>query len=568
MTAASPWLVASCQNHNNAGKLLVPPSSQELTIAFHGAAETVTGSCMELGLGDVTILIDCGLFQGSRSLETLNHGAFSFDPKGIAAVILTHAHIDHCGLLPKLAAHGYDRQVWCTQATADLLEYMLADAGRIQESEAERRNRRRDRAGDARFEPLYTEQDALRAWRLSRPVELGEWFEPAPGFRARLWNAGHILGSTSVEVEAAGVRLLFSGDLGPDNKAFHADPEAPSGIDHVICESTYGNRSREKLSIAQRRDLLEAEVKGAMARGGNLIIPSFALERTQELLLDLARLADTNRIPNVPVFVDSPLATRATKVFASHARELEDLEGSDVFHHPSIHYVEETEYSMRLNTVSGAIIMAASGMCEAGRIRHHLRYNLARRDSTILFVGFQAKGTLGRVILDGAPRVRIWGEDISVRARVHSIDSYSAHADRDELLTWIKARRPIAGSLFLSHGEPEALTELRALVAASDPAVGVIVPRIGERYALAPASPARRLQTGRVDIEDLVGEDWQNDYADFIVNLKHNLGKIRSEGARREALAEMRRVLDDYKVFRDSRKRQSEAKSTRSSAEA
>jgi metallo-beta-lactamase family protein len=521
---------------------------------------------MELGLGGVSILIDCGLFQGSRTLETLNHGAFSFDPQQIDTVILTHAHIDHCGLLPKLVAQGYDRQIWCTRATADLLEYMLADAGRIQESEAERRNRRRDRAGDERFEPLYTEQDALRAWRLCRPVELGEWFEPAPGFRARLWNAGHILGSASIEVEAGGVRLLFSGDLGPDNKAFHADPEGPAGIDHVVCESTYGNRSREKLSIAQRRDLLEAEVKAAIARGGNLVIPSFALERTQELLLDLARLADANRIPNVPVFVDSPLATRATKVFASHMGEMEDLEGSDVFHHPSIHYVEQTEYSMRLNNVSGAIIMAASGMCEAGRIRHHLRYNLARRDSTILFVGFQAKGTLGRIILDGAPRVRIWGEDINVRAKIRSIDSYSAHADRDELLSWIGARRPISGSLFLSHGEPEALAELRAQIAASDPSTSVIVPRIGERYALASGIHARRLQTARVNIEDVVGDDWQNDYADFIVNLKRNLGKIRSERARREALAEMRRVLDGYNAFRDKRMSQSEAHTTDRSA--
>jgi len=528
--------------------------SSLLTLAFHGAAGTVTGSCMELRLGDQSILVDCGLFQGSRTLETLNHGAFSFDPAKIDAVVLTHAHIDHCGLLPKMAAQGFERPIWCTPATSDLLEYMLADAGRIQESEADRRNRRRDRAGEGRFEPLYTEEDALDAWRLCRQVPLCDWFDPAPGFRARFWNAGHILGAASVEIEAAGVRLLLSGDLGPVNKAFHPDPQAPAGIDHVVCEATYGDRAREKFTIEQRRSQLETEIKDALARGGNLVIPSFALERTQELLLDLAKLADANRIPNVPIFVDSPLASRATKVFAAHASELEDTDGEDIFRHPSIHYVEDVAESVRLNTMSGAIIMAASGMCEAGRIRHHLKHNLFRRESTILFVGFQAKGTLGRVLLDGAQRVRISGEDINVRARIRRIDSYSAHADRDELHSWISARRPIAGSLFLDHGEPEAVASLRTLVQADDPAASIIAPQIGEVYALEPRTPARRTQTGRIDMEQLSGPDWQNDYADFITHLKQHLGRIRNERARREAVAQMRRVLDSYDEARHRHK--------------
>ena len=528
--------------------------SSALTLAFHGAAGTVTGSCMELRLGDRAILVDCGLFQGSRTLETLNHGAFSFDPAKIDAVVLTHAHIDHCGLLPKMAAQGYKRPIWCTPATSDLLEYMLADAGRIQESEADRRNRRRDRAGESLFVPLYTEEDALDAWRLSRPVSLGDWFDPAPGFRARFWNAGHILGAASVEIEAAGVRLLMSGDLGPVNKAFHPDPQAPTGVDHVVCEATYGDRARDKLTIEQRRSQLEAEIKDALSRGGNLVIPSFALERTQEMLLDLAKLADANRIPNVPIFVDSPLASRATKVFAAHASELEDMGGENIFRHPSIHYVEDVTESIRLNTMSGAIIMAASGMCEAGRIRHHLKHNLFRRESTVLFVGFQAKGTLGRVLLDGAQRVRISGEDVNVRARIRRIDSYSAHADRDELHSWISARRPIAGSLFLDHGEPEAVAALRTLVQADDPATNIIAPQIGEVYALEPGTQAKRIQTGRVDMEQLSGPDWQNDYADFITHLKQHLGRIRNERARREALAQMRRILDGYEEARHRHK--------------
>lgn len=225
-------------------------------------------------------------------------------------------------------------------------------------------------------------------------------------------------------------------------------------MDFVICESTYGSRTRVRLSIDQRRDLLEEEINKAISRGGNLVIPAFALERTQELLLDIAYLADANRIPNVPVFVDSPLANRATSVFARHAGELEDLGGKDIFHHPSIHYVDDASASMRINSMSGVIIIAASGMCEAGRIRHHLAHNLHRRDSTILFVGFQAQGSLGRVILEGARQVKISGTDVNVRAHIRRLDSYSAHADQAELLDWIKERKPISGSLFLTHGEP------------------------------------------------------------------------------------------------------------------
>jgi len=341
--------------------------------------------------------------------------------------------------------------------------------------------------------------------------------------------------------------VLCSGDLGPDNKEFHPDPEAPSGCDHVISESTYGNRAREKLTIPQRRDQLEAEVKDAILRGGNLVIPTFALERTQELVLDLIRLAEANRIPNVPIFVDSPLASQATRVFAQHAGELEDLDGVDICKHPSVHYTEGVAESQRLNTLSGAIILAASGMCEAGRIRHHLRHNLHRRDSTILFVGFQAAGTLGRVLVDGAQRVRLSGEDISVRARVRRIDSYSAHADRDELHAWIKARLPIAGSLFLSHGEPDSVAALRDLVQPDDPALNIVTPRLGEVYALAAGAPAKRLRTGRIDVGgkgfDWSGQDWQNDYAAFTSNLRGELAQIRDPAARRKAIAKMKAVL-------------------------
>lgn len=514
------------------------------TLVFHGAAQTVTGSCTEIALDSTRILVDCGLFQGSRTLEELNYGDFAFAPDEIDAVVLTHAHIDHCGLLPKLVAQGFEGPIFCTGPTTDLLEFMLADAGRIQEFEAERRNRRRDRTRGRRFAPLYTEADALAAWGQARPVALEEWFEPAAGIRARLWNAGHILGAASAEIDAEGVRLLFSGDLGPAQKAFHPDPTGPSGPDHLVCESTYGNRTRVRMTIEQRRDLLEEEIDRALGHGGNLVVPAFALERTQELLLDIAHLVDENRIPAVPVFVDSPLANRATAVFAAHASELEDLEGKNIFHHPAIHYIDDASTSKRINDVSGAIIIAASGMCEAGRIRHHLKHNLHRRDSTILFVGFQAQGSLGRVILDGAKRVRISGQDIDVRAQIRRIDSYSAHADQAELLDWITARGPVAGSLFLTHGEPEAVAALAELVHELDPSLSIVTPEIGESYQVAPGAPASRVRPARADVARLSGRDWQNDYAELAVSLKQQLGRIADAESRRKAVTEIREILE------------------------
>jgi metallo-beta-lactamase family protein len=525
-----------------------------LTLTFHGAAGTVTGSCMEFASGSRHILVDCGLFQGSRSLEMLNLGEFAFDPRRIAAVVLTHAHIDHCGLLPKLAAEGFTGAIWCTKPTRDLLEFMLADAGRIQEMDAERHNRRRDRASETSFAPLYTESDALAAWRQCKPVDLDEWFEPAPGFRVRLWNAGHVLGSASVELEAADVHTMCSGDIGPEFKAFLADPGGPSGVDHLVCESTYGGRTREKMTIEQRRTILQSQVVAAIARGGNLIIPAFALERTQELLLDLAYLMRATRIPQAPIFIDSPLASQITGVFARYSADLADTGGLNVFANSNFHFVGDTAESIRLNSLSGAIIIAASGMCEGGRIRHHLQHNLHRRESTVLFVGYQAQGTLGRVLLDGARAVRISGTDVQVRAQIRRIDNYSAHADQSELLDWISCRRPISGTLFLDHGESDGLEAMRRELQHREPDLNVRLPKIGESYALRSGHAARRLTTGRIEVQNAVGRDWQNAYADLVTGLKSDLGQI-PEGHRQEAIERLHQVLRSYTTFRNERRR-------------
>lgn len=532
-------------------------TSHPLRLSFHGAARTVTGSCMEFNHDGRRVLVDCGMFQGSRTLERLNYEPFAFHPREVDAVIVTHAHIDHSGLLPKLVAQGYNGPVWCTPPTRDLLEHMLADAGRLQESEAERHNRRRDRAGDEPFEPAYTAEDAKAAFARCRIVDLEEAFEPTPGFRARMWNAGHILGSASVELEAGGVRVLCSGDLGPDNKAFQRDPEGPGGFDHVICESTYGDRLRDPVTIAERRVLLQSEVEAALLRGGNLVIPVFALERTQELLLDLHHLLATGAIPNVPVFIDSPLAIKVTGVFARYAADLEDTAQANVFEHPSFHFVTDVAGSVALNAMSGAIIMAASGMCEGGRIRHHLLHNLHRRDSTVLFVGYQAQGSLGRVILEGAQRVRISGEDVRVRAQIRVIQSYSAHADQGELLDWIAARMPIAGSLFLDHGEAEAQETMRRELQRRHPELQVRIPEIGEEYILPPGEPAMRSATGRTDLDQALGRDWQNAYAAFASSLKHDLARLESDREREKALAQMQQVLASYASHKERRARRS-----------
>ncbi len=518
------------------------------TVTIHGAGRTVTGSCFELRDRDRRILIDCGMFQGSRTLESLNREPFTFDPAKLDAVILTHAHLDHSGLLPRLVAEGFAGPIWTTSPTADLLVPMLADSARLAEQDADRRNRRPDRADEAHFEPIYTLVDAEAAIARLRPVELATPFQAAAGMTATLWNAGHILGSASVELVCGDTHLLFSGDLGPDNKAFQLNPQAPAGFDHVFCESTYGDRDRPELSIVERREMLAEEIRAARARGGNLVIPVFALERTQELLLDLATLIDAGRLGDSQVFIDSPLATRITEVFGRHIASLQDVTGTSPFHHPSFHYVEGVEESRRLNAVSGAIILAGSGMCEGGRVRHHLLANLPRHDSTVLFVGFQAAGTLGRTIVDGARRVRISGRDVAVRAVIRRIDSYSAHADHAELAAWTRGRKPIAGSLFLVHGEPGAMENLRRTLESDQRSI--ILPEIGERYALPVGAVAKRLATGRTDLQALSGRDWQNDYAAFAVDLKRSLETIEREHHRREAIARMRAVLEDYNDFR------------------
>lgn len=516
-----------------------------VTLHFHGAAGTVTGSCYRVVHAGGEFLVDCGLFQGNKSVRDLNLKPTPFDPKAIDFLLLTHAHIDHAGLLPKLYREGWRGPMWMTEPTAGLLEYLLPDSAGIQESEAERATRKQARRGDEPAKPLYTMEDAEEALAHRQTCQYGQWIDPGPGVRARYWNAGHIIGSASIEVEVKDgektIRLLFSGDIGPDEKVFYNEPEGPSGFDYILSESTYGGREREDYTLGQRRDALKQEINAAMGRGGNLVIPAFAVERSQELLHDIGYLIKTGEIDPKLVFLDSPLASKVTGVYRKYSKMFDDVElGADeLFNDPRFRIIEAVEDSKAINSIrGGAIIMSASGMADAGRIKHHLRNNLIRSNATVLFVGYQAPGTLGHVILSGAKEARIHSTLVPIRATIRSMGNYSAHADHSELMDWIKARLPAHGAIFLTHGEDEERSALRAaLMAIGLGGDQVILPLLDDYFELTAGGIAAKAAPARPRIDPLqVHSDWHNAFSDFSIRLSQRL----QSGSDAEKLAVMR----------------------------
>ncbi|MBX3485853.1 MBL fold metallo-hydrolase RNA specificity domain-containing protein [Phenylobacterium sp.] len=516
-----------------------------LELSFHGAAGCVTGFCARLTTARASVLVDCGMFQGPKTLKALNYGPFPFAAGEIDAVLLTHAHIDHSGLLPKLMRAGFRGPILATAGTRDLCAVMLPDAGDIQESEVRRLNRRNQQRGRDAVEPIYTARDARRTLERFRTVKLGRQVEVAPGIIARYWESGHILGSASVEVtvetEDGPVTLLFSGDLGPGGRDFLPDPEGPSGVDHLIVESTYGGRSRPMLDPAARRRLLARELRDAHRAGGPLLIPAFAVERSQELLADLQILTREGEIPEADIFLDSPLAIEATEVFqrrgwspVMEANPFVDLRSSG-----RLKFLKAPSESDRLERLRGwHVILAASGMCDAGRVRKHLKRLLWRREATVLLPGFQAQGTLGRILADGAKTVSIEGEPISVRARVRSLDIYSGHADREGLVRWASARGPVRGHVFLAHGEPDGLAGLREGLAKAgfDPA-RLAIPALDERFTLSRAAATPQPGPARILPAAASRPDWHNARARLLLDLNARLEALPDDAAR-EALLE------------------------------
>ncbi|MGH1481609.1 MAG: MBL fold metallo-hydrolase [Geminicoccales bacterium] len=524
-------------------------------LIFHGGAGTVTGSCYELVHDGGRLMIDCGMFQGNKTVRALNYRPFPFEASKVDCLLLTHAHIDHTGLIPKLQKHGFGGKIHATAPTADLASFMLPDSGYIQESEVERRNRRNRRRGKPEVEPIYTRKDAEACLKRFVGVDMERWFEPMPGIKARFWNAGHILGSASIEMKVnreAGppLHMLFSGDLGPDEKVFHLEPDAPAGFDYILCESTYGDREREDATVEQRRQALKREILDAHETGGNLLIPAFAVERTQELLHDIGVLMAKNEIPTKPVFLDSPLANNATKVFIEHAHTLDDIamDEAELFKNPNFNFTTSVEESKAINNVkSGAIIMAASGMCDAGRIRHHLRNNLYKPETTVLFVGYQAPGTLGSLILGGEEEIRIHGREVKVNARIRRIGNYSAHADQGELIQWVKERLPVHAGIFLTHGDDDARKVFREHLAAEGvDDERIFMPGLDESVTLNTTGKpkVKKEKPARVATDEMA-TDWYNDYAALLLKLGKTLETMQDSKERRSLLAKMRALIQN-----------------------
>jgi metallo-beta-lactamase family protein len=447
----------------------------QIRLTFLGAAQSVTGSCYLVESGNARFLVDCGLYQ-EREFGGRNWRPFPIPPETLDCVLLTHAHLDHSGLLPKLVREGFRGSIYCLAATAEISEIMLLDSANIQQEDAEFKKKRHQKArrkGPYPEVPLYTIDDAKASFPLFSPVEYGKTINIGNGVEATFYDAGHVLGSSMIRVRirqnGEDRAILFSGDIGRSGKPILRDPTFFEEADYVLVESTYGDRLLEPLEDAADKlaDVINATVKS----GGNIVIPSFALERSQEVLYYLNKFLIEDRIPHLMVFIDSPMAVSITGVF-EHYPELFDEEmvklirqKNSPFDFRGLSLVRTVEESKAINRIKGTvIIIAGSGMCTGGRIKHHLVTNISRTESTILFVGYQAAGTLGREIVGGAKKVRILGQHYPVRARVVQINGFSAHADRDGLLRWLSSLRKPPRRLFVTHGESSASQHFAGLV--------------------------------------------------------------------------------------------------------
>ena len=447
----------------------------QIKLGFYGAARNVTGSRYYLEANGNKFLIDCGLYQ-ERFLKDRNWDPFPIPPDTLDAVLLTHAHIDHCGLLPKLVREGFRGRIYCTDATADIAKIMLTDSARLQEEDAQFKKKRHEKEGRKGAHPevpLYTVKDAEACYPLFYPVPYGKTLRLADGIEAVFHDAGHVLGSSNlmlkVDRNGESRKILFSGDVGRRNRPILRDPTLFKEADYIIVESTYGDRLHEDGD--KIADELAEVINSTVKAGGNIVVPSFALERSQEILYYMNELLAANRIPHIMVFFDSPMAVSITEIFEEHL-ELFDKEakaiiksGKSPFSFPGLTRVSTTDESKAINQISGSImIIAGSGMCNGGRIKHHLVSNISRSESTILFVGYQAVGTLGRQIVDGATTVRILGKKYKVKAKIVQMNGFSAHADKNELLHWLSAIKNQPRGVFVVHGEEEVSSSFANLI--------------------------------------------------------------------------------------------------------
>ena len=527
-----------------------------MQISFHGAAGCVTGSCYLIETSSIRFLVDCGMFQGNKTLKENNYKDFAFDPTSIDFVLITHAHIDHTGLLPKLVKHGFSGKIYATEPTVDLLQYLLPDSAHIQEVEVMRKNVKNDRKGLPHIEPIYDALDADKAIGMLNGIRKEAEFEPGKGCKVRFHNAGHVLGSAFIEInledEGKTKKLVFSGDLGEKDHPIVEDPGLVKNSDILVVESTYGNRNRERTSKEERLNELSRIFNEAIKRGGNLIIPSFALERTQDLMHDIMVLRDKKAIPFVPVIIDSPLATSLTKVFVKYprcydedAREIMKHQGS-LFDHGDFQFTASAEESMALNGKKGLVILSASGMCDAGRIKHHLKHNLWSPENTVLFVGYQAEGTLGRLLSEGnRSSIRIHGEEVALEAKIEIIHGYSGHADQHGLMNWIESIQNISDAVFVTHGEVDASAKLAELITEKK-GFKTITPSLHERYNLSDlesTEPKEAPKEFTRDVPSVYAMDSHNMYAELMLAVSDFMRSTTNEEERKITLKKLFTIL-------------------------
>ncbi|OGR93813.1 MAG: hypothetical protein A2V88_05360 [Elusimicrobia bacterium RBG_16_66_12] len=467
-----------------------------MKIGFYGGVGEVTGSRHLLEAEGLRVLLDCGLFQGHRAEAIAKNKRTPFDPKTLDAVLLSHAHVDHCGNLPLLVKNGFTGSIHCTDATRDISQVMLLDSAHLQEHDAEFFNKIHARAGDPeRIEPLYGEEDAKACLGFFRSQPYETWVPLSDKVRFRFHNAGHVLGSAMIEVEvktAKGVRrVFFTGDLGRRKSLLMAPPAVPKNVDYLLIESTYGDRDHDPIDRVE--SIMRTVIDRAVAEKGKILIPSFALERTQEIIFILEKMIRHRQIPAIPIYVDSPMAVNITEIFRRHldgfsfSPEFKDYAAKvgDPFDFKAIRYVRSVDESQALNSKEGPmIILSASGMCEGGRILHHLRNNLDKDATTILMVGYQAEGTLGRRLQEGARKVRIFGMEHAVWARVETLQTFSAHADQADLMWFMKSLTPRPRTIFLVHGDPSDRAALTARLK-TEGITRVECPEYGDSFELA-----------------------------------------------------------------------------------
>jgi len=465
-----------------------------MKLSFHGAVRSVTGSRHLIEANGNRLLLDCGLFQGRREETERRNRYLGFDPKGIDAVLLSHAHIDHSGALPALAKYGFSGKVFATRATADLSGIMLADSAHLQESDCQYVNRKERRMEEACRRPFYTTEDVRAIMRQFIGMRYGDAAAPLRGMQAAFLDAGHILGSAAISLritEAGSTKIvLFSGDLGRRHMPILRDPQPPPACDTLIIESTYGDRLHSE-TAEEAKQKAAALIQHAITHRSKIIVPAFAVGRTQDIVMWIKDMVKEGRVSPVPIYIDSPLALRATEVFRRHPECYDEetyriltTEG-DPFIARYIRYVSSTQESQKLNAMKGpCIIIAASGMCEGGRVLHHLRHAIQDEANVVAIVGFQAEHTLGRKLLEGLDVVRIFGVPVPRRARVVHFNGLSAHADREDLLAYVRAIKPLPSKIFVVHGEHRQAFSLAAAINAEHPDVDVTVPEASVTYEI------------------------------------------------------------------------------------